>query len=260
MKAPHALIIGGSRGIGRAVVVQLSEEGMRVSAIGRNLPGGQSQRVRGARYWKADVRDPDFLSRTLRDVLRTQGKINHLIFLQRYRGEGDAWQDELDVSLTATKEIVDALSESFAAGERSIVIVSSINASYISPYLSIGYHAVKAALQQMVRFWAVSLGEKGIRVNAVSPGTVLKAESRKFFLQDRSLAAFYRSITPLRRFGEASEVARIISFLCGKGSSFVTGQNIVVDGGVSLQWQETLARDVATIPPSPRKVTRGRKK
>ena len=233
---------------------------MRVSAIARNLPGRQSPRVRGARYWKADVRDPDFLSRTRRDVLRTQGKINHLIFLQRYRGEGDAWHDELDVSLTATKEIVDALSESFAAGERSIVIVGSINATYISPYLSIGYHAVKAALQQMVRFWAVSLGEKGIRVNAVSPGTVLKTESRNFYLKDRKLATFYRSITPLRRFGEASEVASVVSFLCGKGSSFVTGQNIVVDGGVSLQWQESLARDLAKIPSVQRKVTRGTRK
>ena len=233
---------------------------MRVSAIARNLPGRQSPRVRGARYWKADVRDPDFLSRTRRDVLRTQGKINHLIFLQRYRGEGDAWHDELDVSLTATKEIVDALSESFAAGERSIVIVGSINATYISPHLSIGYHAVKAALQQMVRFWAVSLGEKGIRVNAVSPGTVLKTESRNFYLKDRKLATFYRSITPLRRFGEASEVASVVSFLCGKGSSFVTGQNIVVDGGVSLQWQESLARNFAKIPPVQRKVTRGTRK
>jgi NAD(P)-dependent dehydrogenase (short-subunit alcohol dehydrogenase family) len=102
----------------------------------------------------------------------------------------------------------------------------------------------------MVRYWAITLGGRGIRVNSVSPGTVLKEESKKFFLSDPKLSDLYRRITPLGRFGYAREVAQVIGSFCGEQTSFVTGQDIVVDGGVSLQWQESLARDLASLGPS----------
>ena len=159
----------------------------------------------------------------------------------------DVWRGEIETSLTATKTIVEALQDRFAAGDKAIVIVSSINGELIAGYLPIGYHVAKAALQQMVRYWALALGSRGIRVNSVSPGTVLKEESKQFFLRDRKLSDLYRRITPLGRFGHAREVARVIGCLCGEQTSFVTGQDIVVDGGVSLQWQESLARELVNL-------------
>jgi NAD(P)-dependent dehydrogenase (short-subunit alcohol dehydrogenase family) len=123
-------------------------------------------------------------------------------------------------------------------GDKAICVVSSINATLVHPGMSIGYHACKAALDQMIRYWAVTLGPLGIRVNGVSPGTVQKGP------EPFPDAAFHESITPLRRMGTAVEVADVVVFLCSAAASFVTGQNIVVDGGVSLQWQETLARDL----------------
>jgi NAD(P)-dependent dehydrogenase (short-subunit alcohol dehydrogenase family) len=244
---PHSLIIGGTRGIGREIAANLAARGDKVSVVARARPSGKSKPVRGVRYWTADVREEGELAGTLRAIVKEAGKVNHLIFLQRYRGDGDNWQGELDTSLTATKLAVEAMNGRFAAGERSIVIVSSINGSLIAPYLPLSYHMAKAALLQMVRYWAVTLGDAGIRVNSVSPGTVLKAESKEFFLKDRKLAAFYRSITPLRRFGDAAEVAKVVGFLCSDDASFVTGQDIVVDGGVSVQWQESLAREVVSL-------------
>jgi NAD(P)-dependent dehydrogenase (short-subunit alcohol dehydrogenase family) len=245
MKAPHSLIIGGTRGIGRELVSHLARQGHKVSVIARQLP---AQKIKRARYWSADVRDATALAATLRRVVRQAGKINHLIFFQRYRGDDDNWSGEIETSLTATKNVVELLQDQFAAGEKSIVIVSSINATLIAPYLPLGYHVAKAALCQMVRYWAVTLGARGIRVNSVSPGTVLKEESKKFFLSNRRLCELYRRIIPLGRLGHAREAVQVIAFLCGAQASFVTGQDIVVDGGVSLQWQESLARELAALP------------
>src|SRR5207302_4403266 len=120
-----------------------------------------------------------------------------------------------------TKTIVETMEDKFASGEKAIVLVSSINAALIAGYLPLSYHMAKAALRHMVRYWAITLGPRGIRVNSVSPGTVLKDESKRFFLRDRRLVQLYQRITPLGRFGHASEVAQVIGCLCGEHTSFV---------------------------------------
>lgn len=256
MKAPHSLIIGGSRGIGREVAKLLASEGHTVSVIARQSPALNSHRSHHESYWSADVRDETALATALREVLERTGKVNYLVFLQRYRGADDAWQGEIETSLTATKNTVEFLKDHFAAEDKSIVIVSSINAKLIAAgSLSLGYHMAKAALCQMVRYWAITLGTRGIRVNSVSPGTVLKEESKDFFLNNLPLLELYQRITPLGRFGHAKEVANVIGLLCSDKTSFVTGQDIVVDGGVSLRWQESLARelvDMRLVPPAVR--------
>lgn len=248
MKAPHSLVIGGTRGIGRAVVERLAGDGHRVSVIARRPPPARSSRRARVQFHAADVRDRAALTAALSQIVRDPGKINNLIFLQRHRGDGDAWREELEISLTATKNAVEALQDHFAPGGKSIVMVSSIQAALISSFSSLGYHVAKGALQHMVRYWAVTLGPRGIRVNSVSPGTVLKEESKAFFLKNKLLGDLYRKITPLRRFGQAGEVANVVALLCSDAMSFVTGQDIVVDGGVSLQWQESLARDLVDLP------------
>jgi NAD(P)-dependent dehydrogenase (short-subunit alcohol dehydrogenase family) len=249
VKAPHSLIIGGSRGIGREVTTLFASEGHKVSVIARQSPTQKPSRSQHVSYWSADVCDETVLVPVLRDVLESAGKVNYLVFLQRYRGVDDAWQGEIETSLTATKNIVEFLKDHFAPEDKSIVIVSSINATLIAPgSLPLGYHMAKAALCQMVRYWAITLGSRGIRVNGVSPGSVLKEESKEFFLNNQPLLELYQRITPLGRFGYAKEVANVIGLLCSDKTSFVTGQDIVVDGGVSLQWQESLARELVGMP------------
>jgi NAD(P)-dependent dehydrogenase (short-subunit alcohol dehydrogenase family) len=260
MKAPHSLIIGGTRGIGREVVENFARQGHKISVVARKLPARKADLIQGVRYWPVDIRDGSALAATLRRVVKEAGKINHLVFFQRYRGADEHWQGEIETSLTGTKNVVELLQDQFAAGEKSIVVVSSINASLIGDYLPLGYHMAKAALSQMVRYWAVALGARGIRVNSVSPGTVLKKESRDFFLHNRQLCDLYRRITPLGRFGHAREVGQIIALLCSAQTSFVTGQDIVVDGGVSLRWQESLARELVGLRNASQKQIKARQK
>lgn len=242
------MVVGGTRGIGREVTSCLAAKGHRVSVLARRLPGDTVKRPPRSRYWSVDLTDASLLASTFAGIVERRGKINNLIFLQRYRGDQDAWQGEMDTTLTATKNLVELAAHHFAPSEKSIVVISSINASLVVPYLPVGYHAAKAALCAMVRYWAVLLGPWGIRVNSVSPGTVLKEESKSFFLGDPKLSALYRRMTPLGRIGHASEVAEAVAFLCGSQASFITGQDIVVDGGLSLQWQESLVREMLRMP------------
>lgn len=234
----HTLVVGGTRGIGRALVKVLIAERGNVSVFARHPP---KKKVSRARYWTVDVTDCQQISDSLSDVVRQRGKLDGLVFLQRYRGEGDSWQAEFETSLTGTKTIIEGLVPHFRKTGGAIVVVSSVNSEWISRNLSVGYHVAKAGLNSMVRYYAVTLGSKNIRVNSVSPGTVLKEETQHFYLKDRAKYDLHASVVPLERMGHADEVAQVVVFLCSPKSSFVTGQDIVVDGGVSLQWHEVLA-------------------
>jgi NAD(P)-dependent dehydrogenase (short-subunit alcohol dehydrogenase family) len=195
-----------------------------------------------------DLLDEKLISGTCSEIIREQGPVNHLIFTQRYRGTDDEWAGEIETSLTATKNVIEQLSDKFAdSNQRSIVIVSSIASRLIAGEQPVGYHVAKAGLHQMVRYYAVTLGHLGIRVNSVSPGTIIKDESKDFYLKNQRLQELYNGITPLGRMGTSDDVAGVISFLCSPQSSFVSGQDIVIDGGRSLVWQETLARDIADL-------------
>lgn len=243
MKKKHSLIIGGTRGIGRELVKMLAEEGGIVSVIGKREPAEGDKNVPNTAYWAIDIADKTGLSRALDDIVRRNGKINNLVFLQRYKGKEDAWAGEMETTLTVTKEIIEALSDKFADnGDASIVMASSIFGRFIADGQPLGYHVAKAGLEQMVRYFAVTLGPKGIRVNGVSPFTVLKEESKDFYLRNKELHDLYRKIVPLKRMGTSEDVANVIAFLCGEKASYINGQIITIDGGLSLKWQESLAR------------------
>jgi NAD(P)-dependent dehydrogenase (short-subunit alcohol dehydrogenase family) len=103
----------------------------------------------------------------------------------------------------------------------------------------------KAGLVQMARYYAVALAPRGIRVNAVSPGVVLKDEARAFYRGKPELLRLYGRIIPGGRMTEASEIAQVAAFLCSPKSSAINGQEIVADAGLSNRWQESLTRSTA---------------
>src|SRR5579871_717498 len=127
MKRPHTLVIGGTRGIGRAVVRTLAAEAHVVSVIGRRKPAPKDVRLSRVTHWVVDLLDAKALDMALKNIVRKNGKLSHVVFCQRFRGTGDTWAGEVQTSLDATKDLIERLTSQFAGkGEKAIVIVASI--------------------------------------------------------------------------------------------------------------------------------------
>jgi NAD(P)-dependent dehydrogenase (short-subunit alcohol dehydrogenase family) len=112
----------------------------------------------------------------------------------------------------------------------AIINMSSVNARLAIPTMT-PYAVSKAGSTQLTNVMALSLAEHGIRVNAIGPGTILTAMGRKIIESDDEARRRILSRTPLRRFGEASEVAGVAVFLASDDSSYITGQTVYPDGG-----------------------------
>lgn len=238
----HTVIVGGTTELGQALARQFVQRGT-VSVIGRRSAPISSPRVHG---YTADIADAGTVETTLDRIVARGGAVRRLIFLQRFSGTGKRWEGEIQTSLIATRAIIDYLTGKFVdRGDRSIVITLSAASRYVAVEQPLAYHVAKGGLEQMVRYYAATLGSSGIRVNAVSPSTMLKASNRAFYKQHAALATLYRSLSPLGRMCTVRDVADVIGFLASPRSSFLTGQNLIVDGGISLIWHETMARGLA---------------
>jgi len=115
-------------------------------------------------------------------------------------------------------------------GSGSIINIASV-AGVVALRLQIGFVAAKAAVIRMTEAMACELGPRGVRVNAVSPGSTLVDATRKLFYENEAVASRLVSFIPQGRPGEAAEVARAVLFLASDAASYVNGHNLVVDGG-----------------------------
>jgi NAD(P)-dependent dehydrogenase (short-subunit alcohol dehydrogenase family) len=244
----HSVIVGGTRGLGRELVRLLATEGHTVSVIGRRSPVEADRGIPHTGFWTADLTKEAEVLPALDAIVSRHGPPNALVLLQRFKAEGDRWAGELATSVTASRIIIERLAGEFpAGGNNSIVLVGSIAGRFVAEEQPVGYHVAKGAMGQMARYYAVRLGPRGIRVNCVSPCTIVKEENRDYYAESHALRELFEKIIPLRRMGTALDSAHVIAFLCSPRAAFVTGQDIVVDGGVSLLSQEALARKLTGL-------------
>jgi NAD(P)-dependent dehydrogenase (short-subunit alcohol dehydrogenase family) len=240
----HVVVVGGSKGLGKAVSKRFAEQGYIVTVISRNPPQGETH----LKHVAANLETLTSGDAIVQEVLRSGGPIRYLVFCQRYRGSGDPWQGEIQVSLTATRLLINGFAEHFCeSGDRAIGVVSSVYAAFVGGSQPDSYHVAKAGLNQLVKYNAWVMGRKGIRINAIMPLTYLKEESRDHYLENEALMRLYQQFVPLGSIGRAEDSASLLEFLCSEKASFINGQSIFVDGGVSIIWPEELAKSMAEL-------------
>lgn len=242
MSSNHAIVVGGTRGLGRGLIELWAEGADTISVISRNMPSPRPALRDGIRFYAADITKPDQVEQVLDQIVAASGLVSRLVFSQRFRGSvPESLMGELDVGLLATSRMIDQLvSQNRFTRPASIVIVSSVASHLIAPEQSLGYHVNKAALEQLVRYQAVRLAPLGIRVNAVAPNLIVKDENRDFYLQNPALKQQYEAMIPLGTMGSSRDVAHAIDFLASDRAAHVTGQTLVVDGGLTLLLQHGL--------------------
>lgn len=236
------MIVGGTRGAGRAFARRLALAGASVAVVGRRPAEDEWSSRPNVRFHPADLANPASVDALVSALASSPIAFSRLAFFQRFRGPGDAWEGELRVTLGATKQLIEGLKDHFAEGDRSIVLVGSVASAFIADEQPPGYHVAKAALRQMARYYACALGPRAIRVNYVAPATVVTEENAGFYRDQAALRELYTRVTPLRRLGTAEDVADAVDFLSSRRASFITGAELVVDGGLSLSAHTSLAR------------------
>jgi NAD(P)-dependent dehydrogenase (short-subunit alcohol dehydrogenase family) len=239
MAGRSAVVTGGSRGIGRAVVEALLAGGAGVVVLDRDLEGAEGTPelafIEGDVRRRADVHAAVELAESRFggvDVVVAVAGIGALQPLLEI--DDESWQRVIDVNLTGVFLTVQEGARAMVAGGRAgaIVVVSSTNAVYAEESTA-HYTASKGATVSFVRAASLDLARYGIRINAVAPGMVRTRMSAPLTEDATAAAEFLRNV-PLGRFAEPADIAAVVGFLASEQSRYVTGSLVVADGGLTV--------------------------
>jgi 3-oxoacyl-[acyl-carrier protein] reductase len=247
LKEKRILVTGATRGIGKAIALSLADQGAHIvfnyrtgkEGIAEELKAELTARGASSAVGLAfDITDVDTLTQELQSYVQNYGLITGLVnnagiskdtlLLRLKPSEIDQM---IDTNLKGAMYITQALSRSFLKAENvSIVNMSSIVGLMGNPS-QVAYAASKAGLIGFTKAVAKELAPKGLRCNAICPGFI--ATDMTDALDDKVKEAYLSSI-PLRRFGDAQEVANLVNFLLSQASGYMTGEIIKIDGGLYI--------------------------
>jgi len=242
-----ALVTGGSRGIGRAIVERLARDGRDVAFVYRRDDASADEVVRGAREvgrrclaLRADLGEPEQVAAALArlgdepvEVLVANAAAT------AFRPLLEVKPHHLDktfaISIRAFLQLVQAVAPRMPSGGRIVTVSGMDTHRYVAGHGVLA--AAKAALEALTRYLAVELGPRGITVNCVNPGYVDTDSVAMYLRDEESRRAFFDEIdgaTPLRALGTPAEVASLVAFLCSGEAAWMQGQVLYLDGGIFL--------------------------
>ena len=236
LEGKTALVTGGSRGIGKAIAAELAEAGATV-VVGYQSAAEEAEAVAaeiGGRAVQADVSDPDEARRLVEeagdvDLLVNNAGITRDGLLMRM--PDDDWRAVLDTNLGGVFHTCRAASRGMLRRRSgSIVNLSSVVGVHGNPGQT-NYGAAKAGIIGFTKSLARELGSRGVRANVVAPGYIDTRLTQE--LPDELKQAMLQN-TPLGRFGDPKDVAGAVRFLCSDEASFITGEVLLVDGGLGI--------------------------
>jgi NAD(P)-dependent dehydrogenase (short-subunit alcohol dehydrogenase family) len=235
LEGQRALVTGATSGIGRAIALQLAQDGAEVVVHGRDAARGietveEITRAGGkASFVGADLSDAADVQRLAREVGDVDILINNAgiaLFAPTDEFEVSSFDTMFASNVRAPFLLVAAFAPGMAArGHGSIVSLSSM-AGGVGLVGGAAYGATKASLEAMTRAWAVEYSARGVRVNAIAPGPV--------YTPSPSGPEFITALgetTPMHRASQPEEIAEVVAFLASPRASYVTGTTVAADGG-----------------------------
>ncbi|MGZ4363188.1 MAG: 3-oxoacyl-[acyl-carrier-protein] reductase [Gaiellaceae bacterium] len=236
LEGKAALVTGGSRGIGRAIALELARAGADVTLSYRSGKNEAEQVASeaGARAVEADVSDPEQAKALVDavgelDILVNNAGVTRDGLIARMSDED--WRIVIETNLSGTFHTCRAAARGMMKRRfGSIVNVSSIVGLHGNPGQA-NYSASKAGIIGLTKALARELGNRGVRANVVAPGYV---DTRLTQVIADEIKELMLANTPLGRFGRPEDIAGAVRFLCSEEASFITGEVLLVDGGLGM--------------------------
>jgi NAD(P)-dependent dehydrogenase (short-subunit alcohol dehydrogenase family) len=243
-----AIVTGGARGLGREMLLALAAAGANVAAVDLLVDQAQetvAQAVRdhgvAARAYTADVTQPDQIERAFAAIETDLGPADVLIAAAGISAGAPAeeftlqmWQRLIDVNLTGVFICAQAAGRRMIArGKGSIILIASMSGS-IANHLQrtgTGYNSAKAGVVMLGKCLASEWADRGVRVNTVSPGYFHSHMTEPSILNNPEEVTAWCELTPLGRLGRPAELRGLAVYLASDASSFMTGSDLLIDGG-----------------------------
>jgi len=231
-----ALVTGGSRGIGRAIAVELANAGARV-VVGYNSAGAEAEAVAseiGGRAVQADVSSAEEAARLVEeagdlDILVNNAGVTRDGLLARMSDED--WREVIETNLSSVYYTCRAVTRPMMKQRSGAIVNLSSIVGLHGNFGQTNYGAAKAGIIGFTKSLARELGSRGVRANVVAPGYI---KTRLTDVIPEEGKALMLANTPLGRLGDPEDVAGAVRFLCSDEASFITGEVLLVDGGLGM--------------------------
>ena len=246
-----AIVTGGATGLGRSIAMEFGRQGCHVAFCFVNMAGRDVSEqalltettisAMGVNVFacRCDVRDPLAVERFVADTKAKLGAVHYLINNAGIASDGalwrmtdESWDKVIDTNVTGTFNCIRAVAAEFRRQHYGKIVNVSAHQATRPGFGVSNYAASKAALLGLTRAAAVELGPSNVNVNAVAPGFI---RTERMGMLPPEVIEKARKSSVLGRVAEPEDVARVISFLCSDAARHITGQTVVVDGGMSLE-------------------------